>query len=615
MSRYNNLKEYIQKEHFKLLESGISNHLGNTSAVKEIKVIQLYIPGMYVTPAVQFTADTDYESKFHTDIVLLVSASIDRTRYFEISLSGNLIHNLNDLTTDSIREVSANEKLPESLPNSFFIYDIPETLQDSYALMLRGNSYISHTDFLNNPHPKNYIDYIPESTKLSVYYAELPEDCFGRIYFRSSDEEIISLDPVCNELRVTNHNINPCTILLNRNKFLNTNDDSAILTICHELVHWNYHQKFFKLLEILGTDSYSMSCKDTLIPYREHMTDVEKALCIAEHQAEDLAFRIAIPKEYIQLSESVYYSENTKGTSSKSEKLESMISAFAENYGVSKSDIKRRMIQLGRTDIDGTCIKINDKSYPSFTYTIKLKPNQTFLISTTEYNRLYRVNEQFSDLINSGEYIYNGYVICKFKAEYLTPVINDDKVSFLLSDYAREHAEECCLVFDMIPIFSDDLPENILRFLCRNENVELTPSEIELIKNYKEKIKLNQKLFFEIQNLSFTDALNILMKVKKITIEALAEKMNVSDKTVKNYKKLQGVNLKVVVKICLSLNLPSEISYAILQKAGMTLQEKTKENNAYKFLLELMDDSKYHDKEPAFFNAVLAEFDIPCLFN
>ena len=50
------------------------------------------------------------------------------------------------------------------------------------------------------------------------------------------------------------------------------------------------------MLQLLGKESVDMHSSTDSITLGENMIDVQKALCIAERQADILAMRVAIPK-------------------------------------------------------------------------------------------------------------------------------------------------------------------------------------------------------------------------------------------------------------------------------------------------------------------------------
>ena len=47
----------------------------------------------------------------------------------------------------------------------------------------------------------------------------------------------------------------------------------------------------------------------------------------------------------------------------------------------------------------------------------------------------------------SGRYIYLGYVVCLVDQKYINILINETGLHFQLTNYAREHADECCIKF------------------------------------------------------------------------------------------------------------------------------------------------------------------------
>lgn len=71
------------------------------------------------------------------------------------------------------------------------------------------------------------------------------------------------------------------------------------VTVAHELVHLQFHSRFLKLLQLLGEEKVDLHSTTETVALDENMSDIQKALCIAEWQADVLAMRVAIPKSTV----------------------------------------------------------------------------------------------------------------------------------------------------------------------------------------------------------------------------------------------------------------------------------------------------------------------------
>lgn len=128
------------------------------------------------------------------------------------------------------------------------------------------------------------------------------------------------------------------------------------------------------------------------------------------------------------------------------DRIQACVIKFAKKYGVSCYVAKERLHQLGYDFVDGTIIEFDGEQKKPFYFTPgTLKENETFVIDHANYERLLRENKEFAELINSGRYVYLGYVVCLFDAKYIDIEKKKDRIKLVLCDYAREHADECLL--------------------------------------------------------------------------------------------------------------------------------------------------------------------------
>lgn len=86
---------------------------------------------------------------------------------------------------------------------------------------------------------------------------------------------------------------------------------------------------------------------------------------------------------------------------------------------------------------------------------------------------------------------------------------------------------------------------------------------------------------------SFQEQLELVMKVEGMTFEKLAEKIGVSPKTIVRYNGGHyAPSMQMLVAICISLNLDTKQSTALLASLGRCFQSTRKEDYAYMYLIE-----------------------------
>lgn len=182
------------------------------------------------------------------------------------------------------------------------------------------------------------------------------------------------------------------------------------------------------------------------------MPDIQKAFCIAEWQANALAMRLAIPRSTVDTAIKMVDNDPTTHYDNSGDGMQACVINFARLYGVSCYVAKERLRQLGYDFVDGTILEYEDNAKkiqpaPFYFRPGTLKENETFVIYRANYEKLFRENKEFAELINTRRYVYLGYVVCRLDNKYIDVIPSSDGVKLLLTDYAREHAEECFIKF------------------------------------------------------------------------------------------------------------------------------------------------------------------------
>jgi hypothetical protein len=83
-------------------------------------------------------------------------------------------------------------------------------------------------------------------------------------------------------IKLENVKIEPGTMLISKDNYFMIETGCYTMTIAHEIVHWCYHQKFFKILSLLGDNMSMMSCDVEPIQFNDGMTNLQKAMWVVE---------------------------------------------------------------------------------------------------------------------------------------------------------------------------------------------------------------------------------------------------------------------------------------------------------------------------------------------
>lgn len=588
MTKYDNLKDFFQHEHIKLIQSAIYNHMNDGRQISNPNVRSLVC-----------TDDDEFSAEFEIGVsVDVIDSEKSVSLSFIVTARGNFENRFKDIQIKNVRNNSSNIFPEDNLLSQFILPDIPENLVEKI-----GNDLYLHYD-----EQRFFEDYKISIQSLSnrgmLYYSELPNNCLGRIILTDSNVDIIADYENPNKKTIQ---AKCYTILLNYKTYAEELNGTLRVTIAHELVHLLFHIRFLKILTILGGDHYDLKSTTDIPTFKDNMTDVQKALYIAEWQADVLAMRLAIPSitverviHEIELDPSTHYANA-------GDRLQASAIKFAKKYGVSCYVAKERLLQLGFNFVDGIFIEFDGKQNKPFYFKKDtLKDNETFVIDRKNYEQLLSENKTFAELIEARYYVYTGYVVCINKAKYIKPIMSSEGLSFCLSDYAREHAEECCIKFSRnvsnpTTINSEFHGKN---YLCKlydkyySENGKLTKyatNDLIAYRTMEKEKKEAQKIIFEMGEkniITFSAALKYHMKRNNLSPKDMADETYLKSDTLKSY--LNGKRepqIKNAMIICNKLNLHYDVAIDLLKKTRITLNQDIKEDQLYDYLLTITDAS------------------------
>jgi len=167
-----------------------------------------------------------------------------------------------------------------------------------------------------------------------------------------------------------------------------------------------------------------------------------------------------------------------------------------------------------------------------------------------------------------------------------------------MTEYARHHIDECCLIFDLhlkkgsqygkdyyteCVLCRDDKSDIVFEAKFSNGHNTETPGNIELLRaRNKELAELVRKL-----PSSFTGTLKGLMEWQGVTVETLAERCGISPKTIQRLRNDEEckTTLETIVAICIGLKLPPPMSYDLIGKSRFSFIGSEK-HMAYRFILD-----------------------------
>jgi len=405
---------------------------------------------------------------------------------------------------------------------------------------------------------------------------------FGQTYF--SDCEIQYYD---REARVYKPlAVKRGTILVDPDVYFMRNVGSMNNTIIHECVHWDLHKKFFELEKLYNEEARVISCQ-----VQEGIRPESKRspLDWMEWHANSLAPRILMPakqarqkvKELIAKNKRVMQSENITDI------MESVVFELSDFFEVSRQAAKIRMIDFGYTEVIGVLTYIDDHYISNYAFEkAALKHNQTFTIGMQDALFEYATNDDFKKLLDSGKYVYVDAHFCINDSKYIRQNNNGYAE---LTDYASQHIDECCLIFDLkarknnsygvsyyteCVLFKNAVSDTIVEAKYSNSTQnQLTEARAAELKRINQEARQTTNIL-RCLPATFSGTLIAHMDRLEYTVEFLEEKSLVNNKTIQRMRNddRKQHKLPTVVAVCIGLQLNPVLSADLIKKAGHTFR-------------------------------------------
>ena len=209
--------------------------------------------------------------------------------------------------------------------------------------------------------------------------------------------------------------------------------------------------------------------------------------------------------------------------------------------------------------------------------------NRTFVISPKEVLEEYVRNEAFRDLLDTRRYVYADGHICVNDPAYV--VLRGGKLR--LTEWANAHVDACCLRF-VQNYYRDKKTRYVYGQLNSDEeyngrSLALSASEKQP-DLYAHAVRVARTLS-ELPN-NFHETFEWHMKNSNVTLAKMSEETAISERNITRYRTEEKDDLTIdrVAKICICMHLEPELSFDMLEKAGIHVR-KTPEDLMLKAVL------------------------------
>ncbi len=380
------------------------------------------------------------------------------------------------------------------------------------------------------------------------------------------------------------------------------------ITIAHECVHGYLHRKAFNFARIYNKNlSGLISC--TVTGDIRHI-DSNSDLSYMESQANGIAPCLLLPKNMLTSRYHRLVNSLMKISRDRLSSIGVAIQELAGIYNVTYYAIKKRLIDLGIDEVIGVNNYVDGNYIRPFAFKKgTLLPNETFIIKTQDLVQLISSNHNLIlNKLRSGGYVFVENHLCVNDKKYIQ---YDEKGKLVLTEFARLNVDECCLKFK----FKSQVPKNndilMYCYLARGTQINLA-MDISLsnsstnildadvqdrIKKYNELMLSTKKA---IRSMTFGEAIDYILKVQNLQIKEVTDIPNdlssLSSRQFERYKngETKNLNKRVVVAICLSLNIPPMLSEELIKLAGFSFTN-TKDDSMLLTLLTTCRGKKFDE--------------------
>ncbi|HGD5801414.1 TPA: XRE family transcriptional regulator [Streptococcus agalactiae] len=436
------------------------------------------------------------------------------------------------------------------------------------------------------------VETIVSEMGLSIHQEKLTIDnsVFGKMVFKDTDVEVIE-----DEQLVSEH-FNKGSILVDKDVVFKRNVGSYNNTVIHECVYWELHKVFHEVKMVLDKDHSQVSSWT-----EENLADSSMwtSLDWMEWQANGIAPRILMPKVQTRIKIRELFQTLTlvNPDISRSELVQEVVDNLATFFEVSRQAAKIRMIDLGFKEANGVYNYLDDRYMHNFAFELEaFDKGSSYTITSNDLCFEYCFNESFRQIIDRNKFIYVDNHLCLKDKKFIYMT----KDGPIMTDYAYEHMDECCLIFkvkskNFTSISNETYYDYVLNRGVTKES-EIKADFVDILQNPSlmdqlpplDMMKLGKKISELLKELpfEFSGTLRSHRKRKNCTQPFLAKLVGITERTLRDYETLEDnlPRLELTLSFCFALKLRPELSDDMIKKAGHQLTISPP-HQVYKMLL------------------------------
>lgn len=499
-----------------------------------------------------------------------------------------IIKNFQDDYEDGHREVlyvkfHADLKDFDKTFNILYVSDqyekLNRPLKDNFLPFYNDKDYESVADgFLNKYYPEYFsaeefdVGTLLSNMGLKLQTERLTKDkcIFGMIAYEDVSIEVFDILGNPSEKAIKAN-----TIIIDGNCIVPlSKQDKNLFTIVHECVHYYVHRKYYYYQKMFNSVPLVSRCH-IVDEYSNHDEDKKWM----EIHANKIASRILMPLNKIRKSIDYFLKSHELNNRTEYEK---MLDYLKSVYKVSYEALKLRLRDLQYNKLKGIREYVDGEYLRSYIFDNEIESNESYSIETIQLARVIFLNHNLKMLLECQKYVYVEGHVCLNVPKYVDT--NGD--IYILTDYALNHIDECCLKFTYQIIGVDYKNPDILihcrvpsyikvSVSCNDYKVNEDSEECAVDYNtYLSRLAAYKDSLPE----SFTETLRTLIKdyaktsQRKGTQLLAAEFAGVDPSTIQRWLSGQCKPTKeALLRFCIGLKIPKEIGISLFKKAGFEL--------------------------------------------
>ncbi|ARD98506.1 MULTISPECIES: ImmA/IrrE family metallo-endopeptidase [Lactococcus] len=546
--------QYIKSHFLPVLFDAVNTHLEKTShdSLQDLEVRTVYVEDV---PFMQLNFDVVVVAK-------LVMGENLFDSWLRISCTGDLEKQLEDFHILSVSVYQGKASYQKPLSDTL----LPYLHRDQLDELASGIIKQYYPEALLTSQVLDAMKFA-QNLGLDIKMRKLSKagTTFGETIFTDTKVKIYDKISDC----MVEEEIKGGTILIDPSHYLTRNYGAVNNTIVHECVHWLLHRKAFTLARLFQPK----------MRFLRSSFSNKTTLDWIEWQANTLSPRLQMPlvhfKKKVDELQGIYHYLNGEQSNLIGEMIY-VIDNLSNFYHVSKMAAKIRLLNVGFEGARGIYKYVDGHYVQPYVFERGvLSQTQTFAIPLEETIRQSTTNKDLQEKLKTGNYLYVDSHFCLNDPKYL----QTNKFGRLeLTEYARLHIEECCLIFELV-VQDKKASTCFDEVLYRDVNQEIR-FEAHFInkKNMDEKYLIRNRMI-ELQELaislpgSFSGTVSKLIEWSELTLSKVEEQSLISERTLYRMRTDENYNvsLELIIQLCIGLHLPPEISTILISRSSKRL--------------------------------------------